>query len=136
MANDLRLHARRAVVACLRGSPAVAAAVPADRIYGPETPDAPLWPFVRYGSASVLPDRATCLDGSLITVSLHVFAKGPGEDRASAIAAAIGKALDGAVLTDDDGHVFEVTWTGGQTLRDTDEASAWHCTVDLEIVAS
>ncbi|AYJ87664.1 DUF3168 domain-containing protein [Sphingomonas paeninsulae] len=132
MANDPRLPVRRSVVALLRSDAPLSVMVDV-RTYGPETPANVTWPFNRYGSATYIPERATCMDGAKVFVSVHSFARGPGEDAASAIAARIAKILDGATLVLENGDEATVTVTGGQTLRDTDEASAWHCTTDIEV---
>lgn len=134
MANDASLAVRRAVIALLRADATLTALVPAVRIYPPETPAIVTWPFIRYGAATYLPERASCMDGARVIVSVHSFAKGPGEDQASKIAARVATALDDAVLTLETGDEATITVTGGQTLRDTDEASAWHVICDLEVL--
>lgn len=136
VANDHRTPARRSIVDVMRNDAPILALVPADSIYGSSPPAIPTWPFIKYGMATILPMRGSCLDGSRIIVSIHAFDKGPSEDGATEIAKAIAKRLDGAEITLETGETMTVTWTGGQTLRDTDEASAWHCPVDLELEIS
>lgn len=128
-----KLAVRRAVLTALKNDAALSTLVPATRIYPPQTPATPAWPFIRYGQASAIPVRASCVNGSRVLVSVHAFARGPGEDAAEAIGDAVASALDGAVLTLPGGVKAHVSWTGGQTLRDTDEADDWHVIVDLAI---
>lgn len=136
MANDLRLPVRRAIIAYLRTIPGVTALVGPTSIYGPEVPVGPVWPFVQYGFSNAFPDRASCLDGTRIVVSMHCYAHGPGEDAASQVGNAIARALDGAELKTEAGNDFSITWTGGTSLSDPGEPDAWHVTVDLDILAS
>jgi len=136
VANDTSLAVRRAIITALRAYGPLTALVPAGRIYPPQMPATPVWPFVRYGTATVIPDRATGMDGARIIVSVHAFARGPGEDAASAIAKAIATCLDEANLTTEDGDQLTIFWTGGQTLQDPEEANSWHCTSDFEITVA
>lgn len=134
MARDSSLPVRKAIISTLKADADLTALVPVARIYGVEPPANPTWPFTRYGFASQLPLRASCMDGATIVGSVHAFAKGPGEDAVSAIAAAIARALDGKVLTLSTPYpaTAHITWTGSQILRDTDEAAAYHAVVNFE----
>ncbi len=137
MARDSRIPVRKAIIKALKASPAVTALVPSTRIYPAETPATLTWPFIRYGTPSVLPLRASCLDGNRLIVAVHGFSK-LGEEAADNVAAAMARALDGAVLDLSASYPAKghVTWVGGQTLRDTDEADAWHAVVNLEITVT
>lgn len=142
--KDSSLPVRKAILKALKADNAVKVLVPASRIYPPQTPAEPIWPFIRYGIPSDLPFRASGLDGSTIVVAIHAFAKGPGEDAAAAIKATIARALDGGegkgltldLVDADYPATAHVLVTGGQLLRDTDEADAWHGIVNLEIAVS
>jgi len=139
MSRDSTLPVRKAILRALKVDAAVKALVPASRIYPPQTPATPTWPFIRFGIATALPLRASGMDGSTIIVAVHAFAKGPGEDSAALIAAAIGKALDGATLNLPDASypaTAHVTTTGSQLLRDTEEAGAWHGVVNIEVAVA
>lgn len=134
MANDRRLAARRAIIVAQRADAALTALVPAARIFGPQPPANPTWPFGKSGAPIAAPDRATGMDGTRVLITMHWFAEGPGDDAVSAIAAASAKALDGAELVTDDGEIASVTWTGGITLQDPEVASGWHATSDFEVI--
>lgn len=112
---------------------------PDGEVYGMRQPVDSKYPFVRYGSPSVLPFTASCMDGSAITVDIHCFAGGPGqsEDAAVHIAAAVVDCLDRATLDLGGENKGRVIWTGGQTMRDPDEQDIWHAvrTFDIEGVA-
>jgi hypothetical protein len=141
MAIDSTLPARRAVLTMLKAAPGVIALVDADRIY-PETVPANLtWPFILYGASSLLPLKASCVDGSQITVAVHAFAKPrtsggsvveTAADHAARIGAAIARAIDGRRLAILGGHAT-VRWQGSRLLRDADEADAFHAVVNLGI---
>lgn len=119
----------------MRADAALTVLLPAARIYPPKVPAKPTWPFVRYGTAFVVPDRATCHDGIKLRVTISAFSKNAnGEDEASNIAAALAKALDGAQLAIEGGHDGYVTWLGGQTVQDPEEAGGWHAWDDFEVL--
>ena len=143
MARDLSLAVRKAIVGCLEDSPAVTAIVPATRIHAVEAPAEPVWPFIRYGLATALPFRASGIDGAKLAVTVHGFARGPQEDAVAALGAAIAAALDGPdgrglvlALDAEPPATAHVAWTGSRTLRDGDEAGAYHVVVSFEVAAS
>ncbi|MET3710411.1 hypothetical protein ABIC65_001091 [Sphingomonas trueperi] len=140
MAIDSTLPARRAIMAAMKSDAALTAIVPAAQQY-PMTATNPVWPFTLYGSPTPVPIRATCLDGSEITVAIHGFAKPryvggamveTAEDHAGRIGAAIARALDGQNLEIPQGRA-KVRWTGSQLLVDGAEADAFHCVVNLRV---
>ena len=124
--------ARRAILAWLKSDATVTALVPAGRIYQPQAPAKPTWPFVQYGVFSDLPRRAACLEGQTLIGAIHAFAKGPGDDAANAIGAALASSLDGRELVIAGGTI-RIRYTGGQTLRDTADANSWHRVTNLSI---
>lgn len=120
------------MVAYYRSDAALTALVAASSIYGEQPTAAPAWPFVRYGTATVVPDRAAGLDGSRIIVSVSAFAHGPGADAAAAIGAQLAK-LEEAEINTEAGDRLNIYWTGSQLFRDTEEADAWHSLQSFEI---
>lgn len=134
MARDSSLPLRVAILTYLRADGARTGPAPSERVYGLATPPDPIKPFTRYGTPTVLPDRASCVDGSRILVTLHAFSDADSEDEASEIAAAMASALDGATLTlaADYEAKARIAWTGGQILPDPEEASSWHAVVNFE----
>lgn len=82
--------------------------------------------------------RATCMDGSTIVVAVHGFAKGAEGVAVAEIGEVIARALGGRVLplAVDYPATAHIKWTGSQILRDTDEASAWHAVVNLEVTVA
>ena len=133
--DDL-LATRRAVLALLKADQALAALVPADRIYPQASTVAkPEWPFIVYGSPSGLPIRAACVNGTEVTVALHSFAKPrkqgrvvaeTAEDHAARIGAAVANALDGRRPALSSGGYLAIRFTGSQLLIDGGEADAFH----------
>lgn len=145
MAIDSIQGARRAALIRMKATPALTSLVPAARIYGQSAGANPTWPFIKWGAATSLPRRSSCLDAATITGSVHAFA-GPrlsssgakletGEDHASRIGLAIAKALDG-FYGDVPGGVARFQWTRTQLLVDGDEADAFHAIVNFTIRCS
>lgn len=133
MARDSSLYLRKAVVAALKADAGVSAIVAA-RSYGPNPPAEPTWPFNRYGFPVTTPLRATCMDGARISFIVHGFAKGDDETGCSELGAANARALDRKTLTLGGGYPAKalVRWTGNQIIRDSDEATGWHCIGSFE----
>lgn len=129
------LAVRRAIIPILAGNASVTALIPAARIYPEEPPVAPQWPFARVEAAQASPFAPSGVDGASVTGAVSVFAKGPGADDAIRAAAAVGAALNDAVLDleADIGEpakaVFRVT--AAPLLRDPAEQGAWQVAVQF-----
>jgi hypothetical protein len=154
VARDSSLFVRQATLAFLKEQPTVVALVPAERVYPPQRPPNPTWPFIGYGVPGVQPFVASCLDGSRVSVAIHTYAETTGEgdetiggeEMAAAIAAVVVAALDGATLPLDQasGGVTDCpypatahfTWTGTQVLQDRADASAFHGVASFDITVS
>lgn len=134
MAKDISLDIRKVAVTKLKAAALVSDIVGA-RVYGPEPPANPVWPFVRYGFVSSVPVRASCMDGSRVSVAIHGFARGPGEDAISALAAAIASTLDGHEFQGA-GYAGHFRWTQTQIIRDAVEASDYHAICNFEIAVT
>lgn len=132
---DLTLALRRAVITHLKTDPNVAAHV-GQRVYN-ETPSTPTWPFILYGNPFSSAYEQSCAEGIEAALTIHVFAKGPTSDQANEIAAEVVKSLTNGPAFDPAGDVradaFE--WERTQTIRDTDEKSAYHAIVDFTVRA-
>lgn len=124
MAADATVAVRRAVLTLLKATAGMTALVPAARIYPPTRPATPQWPFAGYNNVRQGPFVASCMDGAAVRFQIGGFAKGDGE-AATAIAGAAIAALDGAVLTLDDGSKAHVRYLESNTLQDGAEASSW-----------
>jgi hypothetical protein len=139
MARDLSLALRKAILAALEDAPAVTAIVPPERLHGVEPPATPAWPYVRYGFAAPAPLRASGSDGVRIVGALEAYARGPGEDAAAALGAAIAAVLDGddgrgRLLRLDGGEAAHLAWTGSRLRRDGLEGGAYRLTIGFEAV--
>ncbi|WP_076605527.1 tail completion protein gp17 [Sphingobium sp. ba1] len=147
MAKDHTLPVRRAILTALKSDELLTSIVPASQIY-PGTARNPQWPFIRYGVPSVEPMRASCVDGSILTVSVHGFAKPryvgndprkaiieSAEDRAAKIGPAIAKVLGGIrIAIDGDASAYGiVNWRGSRLMRDGAEDDAWHTVQDFRV---
>lgn len=143
MAIDSLLPVRRAILTLLKADAALTALVPAAQIYAQAARSNDLWPFIRWGSPSAVPRRASCLDGQIISSALHGFSKGrwsgkreleTAEDHAARIGAAIAAAVDGRRVAIPGGYAA-IRVSGSQLLLDRDEASAFHTVQNLRIRA-
>lgn len=100
------------------------------------------WPFIRYGFP--ISDRfsADGWFGKSITVTIHAFAKGPGQDGVARLKTAIINALDEdmrherglplVTLGVGAGGLLGLSFASDQTIRDTPDASAYHGVVEFE----
>jgi len=128
MAIDTSLQLRQAVIETLRADNDVIALVPEDRNYGMRTPAALEWPFTRYGAPDAIPFKGQCLDGAVISFTLHNFSKQMFEDECAAINAVQAAKLDGLTIAlgGDNEADAHIRWVGAQIVPDAAEASAWH----------
>lgn len=132
---DHIIETQGAIVGALKASAALTALVPATRVYGPEPPATPVWPFVMCGMPDAVPSRESCHDTSVMSFVVHGFAKGPGNVAAAAVANAIKRTLDGAVILRND-VTIDVSVAQVQIIRDSAEASAYHAIVRCEAYCS
>lgn len=110
MSRDSSLFVRRAVLRALKGSEAVRALVPADRIYPQQRPPNPTWPFIAYGAPVIDPFLATGLDGSALSVAIHAYAETSGE------------LVTGVTHSDDTGFDDDSTYATDETQPGEDMA--------------
>lgn len=148
MAKDSSPYVRQAVVAAWKAYAPLLALVPASRIYPPQRPPKPQWPFVGYGVPVSAPFIASCLDGATITFAGHAYAETTGEGaetvqgelRASEIAermvTALAAPLDLAAAGCPYPAVAHVTWTGTQVIQDGSEADRFHAIVGFDVTVS
>jgi hypothetical protein len=143
MAIDSTIAIRRGILALAKGNVALNAIVPASRIYPQTTPAKPTYPFIRSGAPSVVPIRASCVDGGEWTVAMHAFALDrivsrkvveTAEDYAGRIGAALAGALDGQIIDLAQGRA-SIRWISGQLLQDPVEASAFHSVQSFRVRA-
>lgn len=146
---DSTLYVRRAALATLKAAVGVTSLVPAERVYPPQRPATPTWPFIAYGSSVREPFDAACMNGSSVTVAVHNFAQTTGtgaqtlggEEAAHRINAAIDAALDGQAI-DLEAHgcpypaTAHYTCTAAQVIQDGAEADKFHGFVTLRVDVS
>lgn len=135
MAHDITLPARRASLKALKADAAVTALVPASAIHPGTVPAGEWTRFIRWGVPLTRPLRGSCVDGGLIDLTYHAFAKPrteggvvveTAEDHAARIGAAIASCLDRARLDLDGGRSIKIMWRSSQLIHDGDEPDAWH----------
>lgn len=138
MARDSSIYARRAGLTLLKGDAALAAIV-GERVYPPQRPAAPVWPFVGWGVAIVGRFEASCMDGNAIDLAVHGYAATDGtgaqtiagEEQAATIARRVAAVLDGAeVDLTTYGCPYPATayftWLQTQVIQDNAEADEFH----------
>lgn len=136
MPQDQTLLLRKAIVTQLRADDDLVDLVPEERIYGMRSPSTLTWPFVRYGTPDTEPVRATCWDGSKVSISIHAFSKEEFEDQVAGVLSAIATALGDKVLILTGEVRAYMRWMGSTIIPDGAEASAWHGIARFEATIS
>jgi hypothetical protein len=136
VAKDATPYVRAAILTALKADVPYTALVPAARIYPQQRPPNPEWPFTGYGVPIATPFSASCLDGSLVTATLHHYAATtgegedtePGEDMAAAMNAAAAARLGGATLELDAPWpaTAHLDWVSSQVMQDGSDGDAFH----------
>ncbi len=142
MATEGSRPVRRAILTALKADDAVTALVPESSIHPQSPASTPAWPFIKYGAPTGVPIDASCVDGDVITVAVHSFAKPrfaagaiveTAEDHADRIGTAVMRALHRRRLTLDSGNPASVRRTNFQLLQDGAEADAYHHVANFQV---
>lgn len=126
--SDPALALQKAIVAALKGDPAVSAIVNG-RIYD-GVPANATKPFISFGLFQQLPEHGACLDGGESFITLDGWCVGPDTVQIKQLGAAICQTLDEAELVVDGQHLVELTIEQTQYLRDPDGITA-HASITL-----
>ncbi|MBI1682387.1 DUF3168 domain-containing protein [Caulobacter hibisci] len=139
MARDASLWVRKALQSAQKADAAVAAIVGA-RVYGQNPPADPVWPFTKLPPLTVVPMRATGLDGTRYSIRISGFAKGVDDTEAALLGGAISACLDGRSIALTEApwpaRLTDIRWTGTDIIRDPAEATGWHAIVAFEGVVT
>jgi len=139
VARDASLWVRKALVSALKADAGVSGVVGA-RVYGQNPPADPTWPFTKLQPLTVVPMRATCLDGTRYTIRVSGFAKGADETAVATLGAAVSACLDGRSIALPGApwpaRLTDIRWTGTDIIRDPEEATGWHAIVAFEGVVT
>lgn len=153
MAKDSSFYVQQATLVLLKRAPTLTVLVPAERVYPPQRPPNPTWPFVAVGEAIATPFVAAGMDGSGTSLAVHVYAETTGEgadtvdgrDMAASVLRVIVALLGGengaevALQGDLSDCPYPATayftWTGTQVLQDGADAGAFHgfATFDVSV---
>ena len=139
MARDSSLYVRRAGLRLLSESAPLVALV-SGRMYPPQRPANPVWPFLAWGAAVAVPFEASGMDGAAIDFAVHAYAATvgtggstiSGEERAQEIASLAARVLveAGEVSLAGTGCPYvataHFTWQQTQVVQDGAEADAFH----------
>lgn len=146
MATGLQRLVRRAVLTRLKADAALTALVPAGSIYPQAVPNEPAWPFVKLGPTGTLRLRAACVNGGLVTVDVHAFARArvsggqvveTAEDHASRIGAAIETALANNRITLEGGATADIELGDIRLLQDQEpDAFHWFAQLNARVLAA
>jgi hypothetical protein len=131
MALSPTVYARQTILAALKGTEEVKARIPAGRIYPAKTPNAPVKPFGRYGTATSEPDRYSCWRGGDVSGAYHVFA-GVADDIPDP-EAWVGETVD--IIAEAIDAIDDCYTVRTQVLQDPEEADLWHGIVFFEMKA-
>jgi hypothetical protein len=136
--GDSNIYVRRAGLTLLKADAAVQAVVD-DRVYPPQRPATPQWPFLAWGVPIEGPFGASCLDGSEIDFAVHAYAETTGVDDATVSGEELASALNGLCRTVLNGATLDLTaygcpypatahftWQQSQVIQDGAEADAFH----------
>lgn len=145
MATGLQRLVRRAVLQRLKADTALTALVPADSIYPQAIPSEPTWPFIKLGPTGTLRLRAACVNGGLVSVDVHAFARArvsggqvveTAEDHASRIGAAIEAALADNRITLEGGPTANIELGDIRLLQDQEpDAFHWFAQLNARVLA-
>lgn len=141
---------RRAILTRLKAHAGLTALVPAADIHPQATLSGPTWPFVKTGAPTWLPLKASCLDGAIVTIPVHAFARErksgsqvveTAEDHASRIGEQIERALDekaDEVTIGTEAVRLRYRITDQQLLVDAADSAAfhWFAGVQARVVAA
>ncbi len=144
MARDTSLYVRRAGLSLLWADADLHAAV-GGRIYPPQRPSDPTWPFVGWGVPIVGPFEASCLDGAEIDFAVHTYAATDedgaetvsGEELATELCGHVARVLAEAGEVDLAPHgcpfpaTAHFTWRSSQVIQNGSEADAFHGIVSM-----
>lgn len=146
MATGLQRLVRRAVLARLKADAPLTALVPAASIYPQAIPNEPAWPFIKLGPTGTLRLRAACVNGGLVSVDVHAFARArisggqvveTGEDHASRIGAAIEAALSDRHLSLEGGADAHIVLGDIRLLQDQEpDAFHWFAQLNARVLAA
>lgn len=129
---DHWLTVRKAWVAHLIANSAAIGVAP-EKIWGESPPANIKWPFIRLGFSDSQPWIATGLSGSELIITTHAFSKTSDTGEISNIAAAIVDCIETFTIPTLD--LVDRQWTGTTTIRDGDEASAFHSIINMTLIA-
>lgn len=126
--KDYSLALRKAVIVRLRATAALTALVPAARIFPERVPgENETWPFIRYGSTILSPQRFDGYEGGTHEITIHAFSDSHKTDEIYGIRREIIAALDEADLTiEDDARATNFIHTLSNLIPDGAEADAYH----------
>lgn len=146
MATGLQRLVRRAVLARLKADTALTVLVPAASIYPQAVPNEPAWPFIKLGPTGTLRLRAACVNGGLVSVDVHAFARPrlsggqiveTAEDHASRIGASIEAALSDRHLTLEGGADAHIALGDIRLLQDAEpDAFHWFAQLNARVLAA
>lgn len=121
---DLLSTTQDAAAIALKADSGVSGIVSA-RVYNVEAPSTPTWPWALVGSAVETASYEDCHDAATMSLTVHGFARGPGQVAVASLGNAIKRALHGKVISRN-GLRIDFSHEQTQIIRDSAEASAYH----------
>lgn len=144
--TGLQRLVRRAVLARMKADAALTALVPANSIYPQAIAHEPQFPFIKLGPTNTLRLRAACINGGLVSVDVHAFARPrisggavveTAEDHASRIGAMIEAALADNRITLEGGATANIELGDIRLLQDQEpDAFHWFAQLTARVLAA
>jgi len=123
-----KLATRRALVTFLKADAPLIAVLPAARIFGEKAASNVQWPYLRLDEFESGQDPI-----HIINCNVHLHSKADFSDEINQLCELAEEALDGAVLTLEDGSRANVDVNSSRILRDGAERSWWHGIISIEV---
>lgn len=80
----------------------------------------PTFPYIAFGEAQTVPERADCLDGSEHYLTIHAWSRAKGSPEVKRLAGAIRDALHDAALDVPGFRLIDLAMENAQFMRDPD----------------
>lgn len=109
---------QRAIVAALKGAPAVMSALGGARVFDRVPPD-PQFPYVTVGDDQIIDDSDDCQEGFEVYSTIHAWSRAPSKQEVKGIAAAVRDALN-APLAITDHNLIHHEFQSARVLTEND----------------
>lgn len=124
------LAVQKHLLAKLRGSPPLLAAVPASNIFDSGN-ERDVFPSIVLGEAQTVADDNSCADAAIVYTTLHIWSRQTGTAEAKIIAGAIRRVLRKGIEETRDGFQIRTLYKSDRFFHDSDGKTV-HGVVNIE----